>query len=73
MGGAARKAGLPQSKFVIQIVEDALVEESEIKPPAQLVKEISRLRPDNKQLFEMKSAKERSLGNVRDRPQALSH
>jgi hypothetical protein len=46
----ARKAGLPLSKFIIQVVEDALVKESEFKSRGELTKEIEKLRADNKQI-----------------------
>jgi hypothetical protein len=46
----ARKAGLPLSKFIIQVVEDALVKESEFKSRGELTKEIEKRRADNKQI-----------------------
>ena len=46
----AREAGLPLSKFVIEVVEGALAEESDFKPRGELVKEIGKLRSENKEL-----------------------
>ena len=46
----ADKAGVPLTKFVIEIVENALAEESDIKPRGELVKEIGTLRSENKEL-----------------------
>ena len=46
----ADEAGIPLSKFIIQVVEDALVEESDFKPRGELVKEIGKLRSENKEL-----------------------
>ncbi len=46
----ADAAGIPLSKFIIQVVEDALVEESDFKPRGELVKEIGKLRSENKEL-----------------------
>jgi len=40
----ASEAGLPLSKFVIEIVENALADEAEIKPRAELVKQLGSLR-----------------------------
>ena len=46
----ADEAGIPLSKFIIQVVEDALVEESDFKPRGELMKEIGKLRSENKDL-----------------------
>jgi predicted DNA-binding protein len=46
----AKEAGLPLSKFVIEVVEGALAEESDFKPRGELVKEIGKLRSENKEL-----------------------
>ncbi len=46
----AREAGLPLSKFVIEVVEGALAEKSDFKPRGELVKEIGKLRAENKEL-----------------------
>ena len=47
----AEEAGVPLSKFVIEIFESALAEESEdFKPRGELVKEIGKLRNENKEL-----------------------
>lgn len=46
----ADEGGIPLSRFVIQVVEDALAEESDFKPRGELVKEIGKLRSENKEL-----------------------
>jgi hypothetical protein len=46
----AEKAKTPLSKFIIDIVENALTEESELKPRGEIVKELSRLKEDYKKL-----------------------
>ncbi|VVB67565.1 Uncharacterised protein [uncultured archaeon] len=46
----ADEAGVPLSKFIIEVVENALVEESDFKPRGELVKEIGKLRAENKEL-----------------------
>lgn len=46
----AEAAGVPLSKFVIEVVEGALAEESDFKPRGELVKEIGKLRAENKEL-----------------------
>jgi len=46
----AKEAGLPLSKFVIEVFESALAEESDFKPRGELVKEIGKLRSENKEL-----------------------
>lgn len=46
----ADEAGIPLSKFIIQVVENALVEESDFKPRGELVKEIGKLRSEVKEL-----------------------
>jgi hypothetical protein len=48
--GLADEAGVPLSKFVIELVENALVEESDFKPRGELVKEIGKLRAENREL-----------------------
>jgi hypothetical protein len=47
----AEEAGVPLSKFVIEMVEDSLAE-SEFKPRAEMTKQLGKLRSDNKQLRE---------------------
>ena len=46
----AEEAGVPLSKFVIEVVESSLAEESNFKPRGQLVIEIGKLRSENKLL-----------------------
>ena len=46
----ADEAGVPLSKFVIEVVENTLSEESDFKPRGELVKEIGKLRSENKLL-----------------------
>lgn len=46
----AKEAGLPLSKFVIEVVEGALAEEADFKPRGELVKEIGKLHSENKEL-----------------------
>ena len=46
----ADEAKIPLSKFIIQVVENALFEESDFKPRGELVKEIGNLRSENKEL-----------------------
>jgi len=46
----AKEADVPLSKFVIEVVEGALAEESDLKPRGELVKEIGKLRSENKEL-----------------------
>ncbi len=46
----AKDAGVPLSKFVIEVFESALDEESDFKPRGELVKEIGKLRSENKVL-----------------------
>jgi predicted DNA-binding protein len=46
----AKEAGVPLSKFVIEVVESALDENSDFKPRGELVKEIGKLRGENKEL-----------------------
>jgi hypothetical protein len=46
----ADDAGIPLSKFIIQVVENALTEESDFKPRGDLVKEIGKLKSENKEL-----------------------
>jgi hypothetical protein len=44
----AKKAGVPPTKFVIEIVENALADDVEFKPRGELSKEISALRKEVK-------------------------
>lgn len=46
----AADAGAPLSKFVIEVFENAISEESNFKPRGELVNEIGRLRSENKDL-----------------------
>ncbi len=47
----AEEAGVPLSKFVIEVFESSLAEEeSDFKPRGELVKEIGKLRSENKEL-----------------------
>jgi hypothetical protein len=46
----ADKAKVPLSKFIIEIVENALAEESDLKPRGEIVKELSRLKEENKRM-----------------------
>ncbi|MDD3564093.1 MAG: hypothetical protein PHN90_00300 [Methanothrix sp.] len=46
----ASEAGVPLSKFVIEIVENALAEESDIKPRAEIVKELGSLKDEIRKL-----------------------
>jgi hypothetical protein len=46
----AKDAGVPLSKFVIEVVESALAEGSEFEPRGELVKEMGKLRSENKEL-----------------------
>ncbi len=48
----ASEAGLPLSKFVIEIVENALAEESDIKPRAELVKQLGSMKDEIRDLQE---------------------
>ena len=48
----AKEAGVPLSKFVIEIVDNALADETEIRPRGELIKEIGSLRQDNSRLRE---------------------
>jgi predicted DNA-binding protein len=48
----ASEAGLPLSKFVIEIVENALAEESDIKPRAELVKQLGSMKDEIRDLRE---------------------
>ena len=49
-GDLAKKAGVPLTKFVIEIVENALADDAEFKPRGELTKEISALRKEVKDL-----------------------
>ena len=46
----AQEAGVPLSKFVIGMVENTLSEQSDFKPRGELVKEIGKLKSENKEL-----------------------
>ena len=46
----AEEAGVPLSRFVIEVVESTLAEESDFEPRGQLVEEIGKLRSENKTL-----------------------
>ena len=46
----AEEAGVPLSRFVIEVFESTLAEESDFKPRGELVKEIGKLRSKNKVL-----------------------
>jgi predicted nuclease with TOPRIM domain len=46
----AVKAKVPLSKFIIEIVENSLAEESDLKPRGEMVKELSRIKEENKRL-----------------------
>ncbi len=46
----AEKAKVPLSKFIIEIVENALAEESDLKPRGEMVKELSRIKGENKKM-----------------------
>jgi predicted DNA-binding protein len=46
----AEEAGVPLSKFVIEVFESTLSEQSDFKPRGELVKEIGKLRSENKEL-----------------------
>jgi hypothetical protein len=48
--GLAKKAGLPLTKFVIEIVQNALADDAEFKPRGELTKEISALRKEVREL-----------------------
>jgi len=46
----AKEAGVPLTKFVIEIVENALLEDSEFKPRAEMIKELGALRDEVRKL-----------------------
>ncbi|MCX8206696.1 MAG: hypothetical protein N3G75_02550 [Methanothrix sp.] len=46
----ARKAGVPLSRFVIEVFESAIAEGSEYKPRKELMLELGRLRAENREL-----------------------
>ena len=48
----ASEAGVPLSKFVIEIVENALADEADIKPRAELVKQLGSQRDEIRKLHE---------------------
>ena len=39
---------MPLSKFIIEIVENALAEESDLKPRGEIIKELSKIKEENK-------------------------
>jgi hypothetical protein len=41
---------VPLSKSIIEIVENSLAEESDLKPRVEIVKELSRIKEENKRL-----------------------
>lgn len=43
----AKEAGVPLSKFVIEMVESTLSEQSDFKPRGELVIEIGKLKSEN--------------------------
>jgi hypothetical protein len=49
-GKLAAEVGVPLTKFVIEIVENALLEESEFKPRAEMIKELGSLRDEVRKL-----------------------
>jgi len=46
----AKEAGAPLSRFIIEIVENAMADEEEFTPRGELAKEAAELRSENKQL-----------------------
>jgi hypothetical protein len=46
----AQEAGAPLSKFIIEVVESSLSDETDFKPRGELVKEIGKLGSENKLL-----------------------
>lgn len=46
----AEEASTPLSKFIIELVENTLSEDTDFKPRGELMKELSVLRQDNKEL-----------------------
>jgi predicted DNA-binding protein len=46
----AKKAGMPLTKFVIEIVQNALADDEEFKPRGELTTEIAALKKDVKEL-----------------------
>ncbi len=46
----AEKAKMPLSKFIIDIVENALAEESDLKPRGEIIKELSKIKEENRRL-----------------------
>ncbi len=46
----AQEAGVPLSKFIIEMVESTFSEQSDFKPRGELIKEIGRLKSENKEL-----------------------
>ncbi|MCJ7445127.1 MAG: hypothetical protein MUO26_11495 [Methanotrichaceae archaeon] len=55
----AEKAKAPLSKFVIDIVENALADDIEIQTRGELIKELTKVREENKEM-----AKELKLKNI---------
>jgi len=48
--GLAERAKVPLSRFIIEIVENALAEESDLKPRGEIVKELSKLKEETKRM-----------------------
>ena len=46
----AKKADAPLSRFIIEIIENAMADEEEFTPRGKLAKETGELRSENKQL-----------------------
>jgi hypothetical protein len=46
----AQKAGMPLTKLIIEIVDNALADDAELKPREEISKEISALRKEVKEL-----------------------
>jgi predicted DNA-binding protein len=48
--GLAKQSGMPLSRFVIEIVDNALADDEEFKPRGELTKEITALRKEVKEI-----------------------
>jgi hypothetical protein len=48
--GLAERAKVPLSRFIIEIVENALAEESDLKPRGEIVKDLSKLKEETKRM-----------------------
>lgn len=46
----SEKEKVPLSKFIIGIVENALAEESDLKPRSEMIKEMYHLKEENRRL-----------------------